>query len=367
MGRRASGVGVLVLAATLGLAGCNDGGSASGEGGPESVTIRFGAVIGETHPTYVHGLKPFMEEVEEASGGSIKFEFFPDEQLAPGAAVLEAIDTGVLDMTTAYAAYLPEDLPLNQVWSLPLGMDAQTQANAIWRTMHEDNVLSAELGDAGVVPVMGFVSPVYEFATASKPLEGIDDLKGLRIRTPSSVYNKMMQSVGASPVDIKSTETYESLDRGTIDGTIYNFASWEGLSLSEVLHHATENVEVGTGGLSSVVVSQALWESLSDEQREIISEAGRKASLNLMTETLKLDDEARDKFVADGTLKLYSWPQKDVDELHEKFSRGVDQWVSDAEGSGLEAAAALEAARAAAEAATEDGAEEMPSYTAEGS
>jgi TRAP-type transport system periplasmic protein len=364
--RRGVAVIAVMLTGAVGLVGCGGGAQSSpggrAEGMGESVNIRFGYFLSDNHPTVEHGIMPFIEEVEEASEGTITFDLYPDAQLAPGEAALESVNNGIVDMSTAYGAHLPEELPLNQVWSLPLDMSAHQWANAIWRTLHEENVLSREFADAGAVPVMTFVSPLYEFASGDRPLDGVNELQGLRMRTPSNVYNDMMTSVGINPTEIASTETFEALDRGTVDGTIYNFAAWESGSLNEVLHHATDGVPVGTGGLSSVIISQSMWDELSDEQRRIINEAGREASMGLMDYSVQANKEARDKFVEDGTLQIHAWPEEDLGEFRQKVGSAIDSWVSKADGAGLDGSAALEAARSAGEAAEQEGAETMPSY-----
>jgi TRAP-type transport system periplasmic protein len=352
----------MVLTGTLALAGCGGAGASSAGGGEDEVTIRFGYFLSDSHPTVEHGIMPFVEEVEEASGGSINFELYPDAQLAPGEAAFESLNTGILDMSTAYGAHLQEELPLNQVWSLPLEMSAHQYANAIWRTLHGENPLAQEFENSNVLPVMTFVSPLYEFSTGSKPVEGIDDLQGLRFRSPSNVYNDLLASVGVNPTEIASTETFEALDRGTVDGTIYNFAAWESGSLNEVLHHSTDGVPVGTGGLSSVVISQSMWDRLSEEQRNIIKEAGREASMGLMDYSVESNTEAKEKFVKEGSLKVYEWSQEDLDEFKTHIDSAVESWVSKAGSAGLDGTAALETARTAGEEAEAEGVENMPSY-----
>lgn len=349
------------VAGALTLTGCtgHEGGT---EVSDETVTLRFGYFLSDTHPTVQNGIMPFVEEVEEASNGSIQFELYPDAQLAPGEAAFESVGTGILDMSTAYGAHLPEELPLNQVWSLPLDMSAHQFANAIWRTLHEDNALAQEFDDAEVVPVMTFVSPLYEFSTGSTPIEGISDLNGLRFRSPSNVYNDMMTSVGINPTEISSTETFEALDRGTVDGTIYNFAGWTSGSLNEVLHHSTDGVPLGTGGLSSVIISQAAWDKLSEEQQNILNEAGRQASMGLMDHSVEADEQAKEQFVEDGTLEVYTWSDEDLEEFGLRTSGAIDQWVTKADDAGLDGQSALDAALAAGDAAEQDGVETMPSY-----
>jgi TRAP-type transport system periplasmic protein len=57
--------------------------------------------------------------------------------------------------------------------------------------------------------------PFYLYA--KKPVKGIDELKGLKMRTAAK-YDKMMLKLGMVPVTVQFGETYTALQRGVVDG-----------------------------------------------------------------------------------------------------------------------------------------------------
>ena len=57
--------------------------------------------------------------------------------------------------------------------------------------------------------------PFYLYV--KKPVKGIDELKGLKMRTAAK-YDKMMLKLGMVPVTVQFGETYTALQRGVVDG-----------------------------------------------------------------------------------------------------------------------------------------------------
>lgn len=57
--------------------------------------------------------------------------------------------------------------------------------------------------------------PFYLYV--NKPVKGIEDLKGMKMRT-AALYDRMMVKLGMVPVTVQFGETYTALQRGVVDG-----------------------------------------------------------------------------------------------------------------------------------------------------
>lgn len=351
------GGAALVISLTLGA--CSSSGAAS----PDNVSLRFGSVLAEAHPMTVHGVHPFIEQVEEESQGGVTFQQFSDGTLAAAGEDVAAQRNDVFDAFFIYAGYEPTEMPLNQVWSLPLGWTGPEQMAVMWRMLHEDTEVAAELQDIGIVPLMTFTSPAYDFQTADSPLEGLEDLKGLRLRAPSSIAREIMTAVGASPVELASSETYEGINRGTVDGTYYYYAGWPDFSLEELLHHSTHDLKTATTGLDLVGISLEDWEQLTDQQKTILYKAGRDQTMAVQKALMDEDDQMRERFEADGSLKTYTWPEQEVAEFQALMTGVVDDWVERAEASDYPAADVVQEIRSTLEEVrAEEDLYELPDY-----
>lgn len=59
----------------------------------------------------------------------------------------------------------------------------------------------------------------FRNTTASKEINGVDDFKGLKIRTQSSdIQMAIFNALGASPTAISFSELYTALQQNTVDG-----------------------------------------------------------------------------------------------------------------------------------------------------
>jgi TRAP-type C4-dicarboxylate transport system substrate-binding protein len=59
----------------------------------------------------------------------------------------------------------------------------------------------------------------------------------------------MVKALGGIPVNIAAPETYNALERGVVDGTVFPWEAISSFNLAEVLrHHAVVDLECVTGG-----------------------------------------------------------------------------------------------------------------------
>ena len=107
-------------------------------------------------------------------------------------------------------------------------------------------------------------------------LEGVDDLKGLKMRAPEGLVQQVFAAAGASPVNLPGSEVFTSLDKGVIDAADYSVFS---TNQAQGLHDVAPNpVYPGFHSMPLVEISinTAKWESLTDEQRAAIEAGGAR-------------------------------------------------------------------------------------------
>ena len=108
-----------------------------------------------------------------------------------------------------------------------------------------------------------------QFATINKPIETIDDIKGLKIRSIGSpVIDEALQLVGANPVNITYSDLYSALQNKVIDGEEVNATSVSMQKHYEVINYISE---IGLYPfLSMAVMSNATIERLPEGYFELI-------------------------------------------------------------------------------------------------
>jgi len=162
----------------------------------------------------------WLEEVEKRSGGRIKFERYPGESLAKAAEQLDALESGMADVSLFVTTYTPGKIPLNTLTALPFSLQySWVNATSYFQLVQEVPEVKAEYTKHNVRVVSSYATgPYYVFST--KPIRNFSDFKGKKIIATGPV-TEFLKAAGAAPLGIVITESYESLQRGTADGAVF--------------------------------------------------------------------------------------------------------------------------------------------------
>lgn len=70
------------------------------------------------------------------------------------------------------------------------------------------------------VKVLELNGCIQSFLWTTKPVHTLEDLKGLKIRTPGGMQTGYIKSLGAQPVFMPLGDVYLAMETGTIDGLV---------------------------------------------------------------------------------------------------------------------------------------------------
>jgi len=163
--------------------------------------------------------RAFAEDVTKATGGRLKITVFAAGELpykAPD--VVKAVATNQVQMGDVAVGFAAGDVPELNVLSLPFLCTSYD---------HFDKVLPAVKPAAhdvlqkkfGIEVAIHWTMPPQNL-WLNKPVNGIDDLKGMKIRAWNPEQVEMMRALGGSAVTITSAEVIPALERRIIDGAI---------------------------------------------------------------------------------------------------------------------------------------------------
>lgn len=131
--------------------------------------------------------------------------------------------------------------------------------------------------DAGI-KYLGYLGdrPPRALTTSKTPVRKVEDIKGLKIRTPEvAAITEAFKAFGASPTPIKASEIYTALQTGLVDGQENGIVDVVAAGWVEVQKYymAIDYQQSGMG----VWMSGAKWASLSDQQKAWVLEAAKRA------------------------------------------------------------------------------------------
>lgn len=220
----------------------------------------------------VHKAMVFMDEVlQEKSGGKMKIEIYPSQQLGTERQCLELLQIGSLDMTKVSVGVMENFSPKMKVFGLPfLFRDKQ----------HAFSVLDGEIGkeileDGERFWLKGlcyYDSGSRSFYTKEKPVRTPADLEGLKIRVMESVTSmNMVRSLGGSPTPISWGELYTALQQGVVDGAENNPPSFYLSHHYEVCKYYS--LDEHTVLPDVLIVGTKTWKRLTDQEKQWLTEA----------------------------------------------------------------------------------------------
>jgi len=245
-------------------------------------------------------IDPWIERVEEASGGDIKINHFPSMQLGgKPPELIGQVQDGVADIVWTVLGYTPGRFPQSEVFELPFMMsNAEATSRAFWEYA-EANMFDSDLKDFKVLAVWVHGPGVIH---SNEPITSVDDLNGVKMRAPTRIINKMVSDIGATPVGMPVPAIPEALSKGVIDAAVI---PWEVTAALKVPELVTNHTEFGDEALYTTAFVFAMnkekYESLSDAQKEALdSQSGADFSAIAGRDMAGADGPAREAAAAAG-------------------------------------------------------------------
>ena len=231
----------------------------------EVKTIRLGHGLDVSHSVHKAMVK-MGEDLLERSGGKLKLEIYPSQQLGTERECLELLQIGSLDMTKVSVGVLENFAPKMKVLGLPfLFRDRQHSFNVL------DGPIGKQLlneGEQYWLKGLGYYDAgSRSFYTMNKPIEKPEDLVGEKIRVmESATAVNMVKALGGSPTPISWGELYTSLQQGVVDGAENNPPSFYLSRHYEVCKYYS--LDEHTVLPDVLLIGTYVWNKLNEQEQE---------------------------------------------------------------------------------------------------
>ncbi len=180
--------------------------------------------------------QPWVDRVNAADPDALRIEYFPGGGLGRDPTTqLEVVENGVADLAYILAPYHAGRFPDNLVLNFPFLGENTTEASIAASRLYQSGKMR---GYDTVVPIGIMGSPVTLFNSV-KPINSIDDIKGMRVRAADGIWAKLVQALGGVPVtNIPVNQSAENMSRGVIDASLDNWVSIDLFKNYEVAKNA---------------------------------------------------------------------------------------------------------------------------------
>ena len=179
----------------------------------------------------------WAREVEKRSDNAVKITIFPGATLTPADQTYDGVVNGIADIGMSVLAYSKGRFPLTEVLDLPLGYASGLQATRLANAYYA-RFQPKELADVKVMYLMAHGPGILH---TKKPVEKLEDLKGMKIRCTGG-SSRIVAALGATPVAMPQNEAYDALQKGVVDGLVSPIETLKGWKFAEVVKYTTRNI-----------------------------------------------------------------------------------------------------------------------------
>jgi tripartite ATP-independent transporter DctP family solute receptor len=258
-------LGGVLLLATVSCAGPSD-----------KTELKLAHGLPTDHP--VHEAMMFMaQRASELSDGKLVIDIYPAEQLGSEQQCVELLQIGSLAITKVSAAVMESFVEDYKVFGLPYIFRSKEHAYKVFDgEIGKDLLLSTT--EKRLRGLCYYDAGSRSFYTIAKPIEHPDDLAGMKIRVMNSVTAVgMVRALGGSATPISWGELYTALQSGVVDGAENNPPSLYTSRHYEVCKYYS--LDEHTTIPDVLVISQVVWNKLSDQEKEWIQQAADESAV----------------------------------------------------------------------------------------
>jgi TRAP-type C4-dicarboxylate transport system substrate-binding protein len=269
------------------------------------------------------------KDVEKATNGRVTVTVFAANTLSPPMQVYDNTVKGVVDVGTNLLAYSPGRLPLSEVLQQPLGYRSGYQATRLANEYYK-KFKPKEFDDVHVLFLHG-AAPGFIFTKS--PVKSIADLRGLRIKANAENAD-IVKALGASPVTMPVTETYDGLSRGLVDGCLFPLEALQGFKIGEVVKTVVEDYPMSYMTSMYAIMNKDKWNALSPADQKAIEKINEEYAEKAGKLWVELDNNAT-AFAKGKGVTFVKVSKADEAATAQKMKPILDAYVKMAKSKGL--------------------------------
>lgn len=276
----------------------------------------------------------WAKEIEKRTGGRVTFEFYWAGSLVKARDLARATGRGICDVALMATGYTRANFPITGIYEAVYitekpdaacrAMSELFESEEALRTEWKNNNLKLLFFDMLGPNIFGF----------RKKVESLEELQGLKIRTAGKMTN-VTKKLGATAVSMSSSEIYEAMDRGLLDGyTNTSLASAATRSFPEVAPYMLDP-RMGNYACVETAMNLRTWNKLPSDIKDIISQVSKEV-LGKSVEIMMADeDRVMKKMNTDWKATLYVLSPDQVEKWKALVLPTHDEFVAELEKKGL--------------------------------
>ncbi len=324
--------GKFVLAVLLGAV------AAGAEPALAQTTLTMSSWVSPQHHLTSVVLQGWANEVEKATNGRVKFQMLPKHPSAPPG-TFDAVRDGLVDLSYVTASYTPARHILPLMAELPGAGDTALVNSVAYSRIYWKYF--DKVGEYKGVKQLGVFTHGPGQMFTKRPVSGINDVQGLKIRTGGGVAEAVAKALGTSAFVKPAPESYELLQSGVADGVFFPLESTVSFKLDTLLQQAT----LFPGGMYSSAfgffMNEDKWNKLPKQDQDAIEKLAGEHIARLAGASWDEADRKGLEALKKSGVKIVNADPAFVAEVKKRSAPIVDDWITKASAKGVDAAKIL--------------------------
>lgn len=311
----------------------------------QEVTLRLHQMLPPQATIPAKALTPWAEKVEAESDGRIKVELYHAMQLGgTPPQLVDQVTDGVVDLTWTVIGYTPGRFPSTEVFELPFMMTTGEATSKALQEYCEKHCMD-EFADMKVIAWHAHGPGLIH---SSRPVNALEDMKGLKVRGGSRMVNQLLEELGAEPVGMPVPAVPEALSKGVIDATTIPWEVTPALKVAELVdNHTGFSGQNGLYTLTFVfAMNQDAYDNLPDDLKAVIDANSGIETAAMLGRTMDQGDEVGLKIAQDADNNIIMLDEAETQRWKDVAETIADGWEEEMTAKGKDGPMLAEEARA---------------------
>lgn len=312
----------------------------------QEVRLKAHHMLPPVAPGHFMMMAPWVEKVEQDSGGRIQIDIYPSLHLGGQApALIDQAHDGIVDIVWTLPGYTPGRFPMIEVFELPFLAAHPVVMNFAIQDFIANH--PEEFADYKLISVFVHAGQLIH---SKVPIHTTADLAGLKFRIPTRVAGWMVESWDATPIGTTVQKIPEMLSKGIVDATLIPYEASFGLKVHDLVdYHILLESETWprlNAQVLMLAMNRAAYGNLPADLKSVIDANSGRNVAKWMGEQWMAMEVAGERAAGESGEYIYL-PSAEVELLRQKSQRQVaERWISVVARDGVDGQALVDEATA---------------------
>lgn len=249
----------------------------------------------------------WADKLYSDSNNRLKINLVPVGSVVKYNETLDAISTGVLDGHLTATGYFSDKDPAFGLLGNMVGAWSNTDLLLEYMNEGGGNQIMTDLYLPYGVRFVGASTTGVESFVSRIPLDGVDDLRGIKLRTPGGLVQQVFAAAGAIAYNWPGSKVKPGLESGEIDAADYTvFSTNHQAGLNDIAPHP---VQPGFHSLPLIDMSikETKWQELPPDLQTLLKQSVKELAKDITSKLKAADDIAVMEAKANPNITIHDW------------------------------------------------------------